>query len=216
MKILFLSNPNNPTGGFFSRELTDRLIKQLPEHVVVVYDEVYHHYVDEPDYARAAEYIAQGYNVIGLHSFSKAYGLAGILLGYVFAGREIAAYLQKLGRPFMINSLSMEAGMAALKDTDHIDKTVKHISHEKPWMYRQLKALGIRYWDSQANFILSWSPYPSSEFIGDMFDEGIMVRGGEVFGAPGCCRVTVGTSEANKAFIGALKKICSNKVIVKV
>jgi len=206
-RLLFIANPNNPTGSFFPRASTDRLIAQLPPHVIVVYDEVYHHYVDRPDYARAADYIAQGKNVIGIHSFSKAFGLAGIRLGYAFSTPEIADYLHNLRRPFMINTLSMEAGIAALLDTEHIRRTVDNTAMEKEWLYRQLSRSGLTYWKSQANFVLFRSPYAGDAFVGDMLEQGIMVRGGDVFGAPGCCRVTIGDREANRAFGRALEEV---------
>jgi histidinol-phosphate aminotransferase len=206
-RILFIANPNNPTGSFFSKQSIDRLIGQLPPHVVVIYDEVYYHYVDKPDYARAIDYIEQGKNIIGIHSFSKAYGLAGIRLGYAFSTPEIAGYLHKLRRPFMINTLSMEAGIAALGDREHIRRTVNNVITEKEWLYKQLKEQGIAYWESQANFILFRSPYANEAFVRDMLEQGIMVRSGEVFGAPGCCRVTIGDREANRAFGLALEEI---------
>jgi histidinol-phosphate aminotransferase len=213
-RILFIANPNNPTGCFFPKSATDQLIHALPSHVVVVYDEVYHHYVDKPDYARAADYISRGKNVVGIHSFSKAYGLAGIRLGYAFSTPEIAGYLHKLRRPFMVNTLSMEAGLAALGDTEHIRRTVENALAEKEWLYARFGEAGIPYWETQANFILFRPPYAVGPFVQDMLAQGVMVRSGEVFGAPGCCRVTIGTREANSAFVTGMEEVMSdlNKV----
>lgn len=208
-RILFIANPNNPTGSFFSRQSIDSLIGKLPVQVVVIYDEVYYHYVDKTDYPRALDYISQGKNVIGIHSFSKAYGLAGIRLGYAFSTPAIAGYLHNLRRPFMINTLSMEAGIAALGDREHIQRTIDNVRTEREVMYRHLKEQGIAYWESQANFILFRSPYANDAFVRDMLDQGIMVRSGEVFGAAGCCRVTIGDKEANKAFGRALGNLVS-------
>jgi histidinol-phosphate aminotransferase len=103
-RLIFLGNPNNPTGSVISRTSLELLLNRLPGHIVVFYDEVYHHYETRPDYRRAADYIVQGYPLIGLHSFSKAYGLAGLRLGYAFSTPEIAGYLAHLRRPFMIRS----------------------------------------------------------------------------------------------------------------
>lgn len=211
-RILFIANPNNPTGSFFPRTDTYRLIDALPPHVVVVYDEVYHHFVDRTDYARAVDYIAQGKNVVGIHSFSKAYGLAGIRLGYAFSTPRIAAYLQKLRRPFMVNTLSMEAGIAALGDRVHIQRTVENTILEKEWLYGQLKRQGIPFWKTQANFILFRAPYENVAFVPDMLEQGVMVRSGEVFGAPGCCRVTIGDRTANQAFGKALETVCAGQL----
>ena len=206
-RLLFLTNPNNPTGTFIPKSVTDMLIDRIPPHVIVVYDEVYFHYVTTTDYARAIDYIKQGKNVIGLHSFSKAYGMAGIRLGYAFSTPEIAGYLNRIRRPFMISTLAMEAGIAALKDHAHIKKTQDLIVLEKEWLYTQLNRLGISYWKSQTNFILFRSPQLPAMMAEKCLELGIMVRSGEVFLAPDCVRVTIGTREANKAFIHALEKI---------
>jgi histidinol-phosphate aminotransferase len=206
-KIIFISSPNNPTGSIVTSNEMEVLVENLPAQVLIVYDEVYHHYVDHPKYARAIDFIKKEYPVIGLHSFSKAYGLAGIRLGYAFSTPAITGYLRQLRRPFMINSLSMEAGMAALKDKEHIQKTMEMVEGEKRWLYQELKKFGISYWPSHANFILFRSPYETGHFAADMLESGVMVRTGEVFGAGGCIRVTVGTREANAAFINILKMI---------
>ena len=204
-RLVFITNPNNPTGAFIPKALTDALIYSLPPHIVVVYDEVYYHYVETNDYARAEDYIAAGRNVIGLHSFSKAYGLAGVRLGYAFASRDIAAYLNLLRRPFMINTLTMEAGLAALRDTEHIEATKAANSVGKQWLYTQFDALNIKYWESQANFILFRSPFDNNVFIDTMLENGVMIRQCELFGLPNYARVTIGTMEANRAFVAALK-----------
>lgn len=204
-RLVFITNPNNPTGTFIPKALTDALIYSLPPHVVVVYDEVYCHYVETNDYARAEDYITAGRNVIGLHSFSKAYGLAGVRLGYAFASREIAAYLNHLRRPFMINTLTMEAGLAALRDTEHIEATKAVNSAGKQWLYPQFEALNLKYWESQANFILFGSPCDTDVFIDKMLENGVMIRQCALFGLPNHARVTIGTMEANRAFVAALK-----------
>lgn len=204
-RLVFITNPNNPTGTFIPKALTDALIYSLPPHVVVVYDEVYHHYVETNDYARAVDYVAAGRNVIGLHSFSKSYGLAGIRLGYAFASKEIAAYLNQIRRPFMINTLTMEAGLAALKDIEHIKKTCAANAIGKQFIYEQFADLGIQYWPSEANFILFRSPCDNDVFVDSMLENGVMIRPCELFGLPNHARVTVGTMEANQAFVAALK-----------
>ncbi len=207
-RLVFISNPNNPTGALIPKHLTDQLICNLPEHIVVVYDEVYFHYTDaNADYARAADYIRLGKNVIGLHSFSKAYGLAGIRLGYAFSTPNIAAYLNKLRRPFMINTLAMEAGIAAINDDFHIGNTQKLIAAQKKYLYNQFKKLNIHFWETQANFILFRPPFNNHEFEAKMLEQGVMVRTTEVFGLRNHIRVSIGNQEANHAFIDVLSKL---------
>jgi histidinol-phosphate aminotransferase len=206
-RLVFLSNPNNPTGNLIPAAVLDSLLDALPERVLLVYDEVYHHYVENMNYPRAIDYIRQGRNVVGLHSFSKAYGLAGLRLGYAFARRDIAEYLGHLRRPFMINTLTMVAGIAALGDGEHIQRTEQLVSAERRWLYRQFESVGIHFWRSEANFILFRSPVPVAVFVEEMLRQGVMVRSAEPMSAPGCVRVTVGTRNANEQFVAGLKKI---------
>jgi histidinol-phosphate aminotransferase len=206
-RLLFLSNPNNPTGSLIPAAVLDPLLDALPPHILVVYDEVYHHYVETTDYPQAADYVRQRRNLIGLHSFSKAYGLAGIRLGYAFARPEIAEYLRHLRRPFMINTLTTVAGIAALKDKEHIRRTKQLVRVERQWLYRQLETAGVHFWRSEANFILFRPPGQVAEFVEEMLRHGVMVRNAEPMSAPGCIRVTVGTRESNERFVSGLKKI---------
>lgn len=206
-RVIFLSNPNNPTGSYITTSKSDDLIFNLPDHVITVYDEVYHHYVEAEDFARAARYVALGKRVIGLNSFSKAYGLAGIRLGYAYSTREVAAYLTRIRRPFMINTLTMEAGIAALKDREHIKATQDMNRIQKGWLYSQLESLGIPFWKSAANFIMFRSPLVNDAFIPMMLENGVMVRPCEGFDAPACTRVTIGREEDNEIFIRALRKV---------
>jgi histidinol-phosphate aminotransferase len=206
-RLLFLSNPNNPTGTLSSASTLDSLLAHLPQRVLVVYDEVYHHYVEAGSYPRAVDYIRQGRNLVGLHSFSKAYGLAGIRLGYAFAPGEIASYLGHLRRPFMINTLTMVAGIAALRDEEHIHRTQQLARMEKHWLYEQFETMGLSHWRSEANFILFRPPVPVAAFVEKMLRRGVMVRSAEPMLAPGCIRVTVGTRQANERFVSGLKKI---------
>lgn len=205
--LIFVTNPNNPTGTSLPKSDIDALIDGLPDHVVLVYDEVYYQYVEAEDYVRAVPYVQAGKAVIGVNSFSKAYGLAGLRVGYSYSTPEIANYLRQLIRPFMLNSLSMNAAMGALKDDAFIEQTVSLIHQEKPYLYQELSRLGIKYWKTQANFILIQPPGSAEEFEAALLQEGIMVRQAGPFGAPGCIRVTIGTHEANAAFIKAAEQI---------
>ncbi len=205
--LVFVTNPNNPTGTHLPKTQIDALIEGLPGHVVLLYDEVYYQYVDAEDYVRALPYVQAGKNVIGINSFSKAYGLAGLRVGYAYSTPKISAYLQQYRRPFMINSLSMSAAIAALEDTEFIQQTVELIHQEKPYLYAELNQLGVKYWKTQANFLLIKPDMETDVFEAKMLEAGIMVRQAASFGAPGCVRVTIGTREANAAFVAALQRI---------
>ncbi len=199
--MVFLTNPNNPTGTYFTKKELDRLLEGLPKEVIVVYDEVYFHFVDADDFPYAIDYVKAGKNMIALHTFSKIYGLAGLRVGYGFTTPEIGEYLNKIFRPFRIGTLSVLAAFAALKDLDHVKKSQEMVWEGKKWLYQKFDDLGIRYWPSQGNFILFESPIPSLELTSKMLDEGVMVRPGDNFGAPGSIRLTIGTQEANERFV---------------
>jgi len=206
-RLIFLTSPNNPTGTYIPKKYMDQIVDIIPDYVVLVYDEVYFQFVDAEDYVRAYHYLDSGKHIIGVNSFSKAYGLAGLRAGYAYSSEKIARYVSQGRTPFMINTLTMEASIAALKDDDFIQKTVAHIHKEKAFLYTELDELGVKYWKSQANFITIKPDMNDMEFEAAMLEEGVMVRPVANFGAPDCIRVTIGDREANQAYLSALKKV---------
>ena len=206
-RLVFITNPNNPTGTYTSKKNIDYLINNLSKNIVVVYDEVYFHFAHAPDFPRAFDYIKENKNVIGIHSFSKAYGLAGIRLGYGISTPQIISYLENIKRPFIINTLSMVAGIHALKDTDHLTKTIELIKTEKKWLYQKFDKLGVKYWPSQTNFIFIESKIELNNFIDGMLSQGIMIRPCNKFGAPKGARITIGNREANTALVNAISNL---------
>jgi len=206
-RVLWLASPNNPTGTYLPKQQVDRIMSNLPDHVLAVFDEVYHPYATAPDYIRALPYVLEGKNAMGINSFSKTYGLAGLRVGYAYSTKEIMHYLNDIRRPFLLNQLAIEAAKAALLDTDFVHKTLAMVAHGKKYLYHQLDQLGVKYWTSQTNFILFKCPIEETEFEAKMLEQGVMVRAVGSFGAHGCIRVTVGTDEANQAFINGLKNI---------
>ncbi len=198
--LVFLTNPNNPTGTYFNKAKFERLMDALPKDVIVVYDEVYLHFVDAEDFPYAQPYVEEGRNIIGLHTFSKIYGLAGLRVGYGFTTPEIGEYLNKIFRPFRINSLSTIAAYAALKDKKHVERSQQMVWKGKRWLYQKFEENKVPYWPTQGNFVMFRCPMDSLEMTRKMLDEGVMVRPGDNFGAPGCIRLTIGTEEANARF----------------
>jgi len=206
-RLLFLCSPNNPTGTHIPMSQLDELLPQLPSHVVTVFDEVYYQYADADDYTTALPYVDAGLNVIGVNSFSKAYGLAGMRVGYGYTSEKIARYISQVRRPFHINTLGMDAAIAALTDKAFIKKTVNLVQTEKDYIYKNLDKLGVKYWKTQANFITIKPKMKADKFEESMLKQGVMVRPVANFGAPGCIRVTIGDREANSTYLKALKKI---------
>ncbi len=206
-RILFLTSPNNPTGSYIPEKELDRIVDSVPDHVIVVIDEVYFQFADAHDFCRPLKYVKQGKNVVGINSFSKAYGLAGLRMGYAYTTEKIADYVRQLSKPFLVNLLGLEAAIAALDDDQFIQETVELVQKEKQKIYNAFDRLKLHYWKTQGNFILTKPKMDASDFEDKMFQEGIMVRPVANFGAPGCVRITIGTAEANDAMIAALETI---------
>lgn len=209
-RIVWVCSPNNPSGTYIPQEQLDELIDQLPQHVVLVYDEVYRHFVTAQDYTIGLPYVVAGKQVIAVNSFSKAYGLAGLRVGYAYSTKEIADYLNFFRRPFFINTLSLEAAKAALLDKDFITKTKANTQAGKSFLCQHFDLLGISYYKSQSNFIMVKPDMDVQLFVIALFEKGIMVRPVDSFGAPGHVRITIGTEEANAALVKALQEILTS------
>ena len=206
-RLLFLTSPNNPTGSYIPKAVLDELVERLPSHVILVLDEVYFHFADAPDYTSAMPYVKAGKQVIGINSFSKTYGLAAMRVGYFYTTEKIANYIHQICKPFILNKLSLEAGIAALGDTQFIKDTVDLVQKERAYMQAEFQKIGIHFWPSQGNFILTQPPMDEKTFEAKMLDLGVMVRPVSAFGAPGCVRITLGNREANDACLAALRVI---------
>jgi histidinol-phosphate aminotransferase len=206
-RIVCLTSPNNPTGTYIPRTVLEYLLDRLPPDVLVIYDEVYRHFANADDYATGVEYVNAGYPVLAVNSFSKTYGLAAMRLGYGYTTKEIAAYIRQLCKPFLIPTLSMEAGIAALGDSTFVQKTVALIQEERQFLSAVFERLRLDYTPSQANFFLVQPPGDDQAFVDHLIEYGIMTRPVTNFGAPGKVRISVGTREANEALIQALERL---------
>jgi len=204
-KLVFLASPNNPSGNYIPKADLKEFIDQLPEHVVLVLDEVYRHFAEAEDYTSGLPFVLEGKNVIAINSFSKTYGLAGLRVGYCYAPLEISTYMRKICKPFLLSSLALEGAIAALKDVDFVAKTVALVKEERPFVLNGLDDLHIKYWPTQGNFVLIDPPVVDTEFVSFLEQRGIMVRPVGNFGAPGKVRISFGTRDANKALLVALE-----------
>lgn len=206
-KVIFLTSPNNPTGTYIPKTVLDDFINRIPKNIIIVFDEVYRHFADAKDYITALPYVKKGHNIIAINSFSKTYGLAGQRIGYCYSTTIIANYIRQIQKPFLLPTTSIEAAIGALKDQIFIDKTVALVKEGRRFLAESFTSLGIRFWPTQGNFFIIDPPLTEMEFTDRLMKEGIMVRPVSQFGAPGKVRITIGTQEANKALIEALKKI---------
>lgn len=208
-KIIMVCNPNNPTGTVIPTEKMDALMAGVPDHVLVVSDEVYHHFVADATYPDSIKYVLDGKNIVVVHSFSKAYGLAGMRLGYGIAKPEIADYISGLHRGFHQNKVAMAAGIAACNDQDYLNHVVAYLRTEQKWVVEQFDRLDIKYWNPAANFILFETKMLADELNQKMTERGIILRPQSRIGMLYGMRVSLGTHEANAAFIHALEEILS-------
>jgi len=206
-KLVMLCNPNNPTGTVISAEAVETLMSGLPEHVLVVADEVYHHFVDDADYPDSLGYALDGRNIVIVHSFSKVYGLAGLRLGYGIAQPDIANTIAGLQRGFHQNKLALAAGIAACSDQAHVRRVVDFLREEARWVCRQFDRLAVHYWKPAANFILFETPFPADELQARLQRRGLLLRGQTRNGLPYAMRLSLGGRAANQAFITALEDI---------
>lgn len=204
-RLVFIANPNNPTGLIVSETELDRFIESLPDHVAVVLDEAYYEYVQSDLYPDSVERYVKGQrNVIVLRTLSKMYALAGLRVGYLVARPEIAALIERVRPPFNISSLAQAAAIAALEDVDHVRRSRESNETQKRLLYERLDALHVEYLPSEANFILMNVGRSSRQFFQQLLQMGVIVRSADIFGLEEWIRVTVGTHEQNERFLEAL------------
>ena len=207
-RILFLANPNNPTGAVLSFDRIRALHEALPPHVLLVLDSAYADYLeDDPTYDSGLALVREGAdNVIVTRTFSKLHGLAGLRIGWAYAAPAIVEALRRTGRTFGVNAAAQAAAVAAIADTEHLATTVAHTMNWRNWLERELAGLGYDATPSAANFILVRVPgddaAPAFEFLKD---RGVIVRPAAPYGLPASLRVTVGLEDENRAFIEVMK-----------
>ncbi len=206
-KLIFVCNPNNPTGTINTQKELDRLISKVPGDTIIVIDEAYGDYVESSDYPKSLDYVKQNKNVIVLRTFSKIFGLAGLRVGYGIAKPDLIKYLNLVRLPFSVNRLAQLSAAASLSDINHIQKSRKNNSDGKAYLYAELEKLGLAYVKTEANFIFVNLNDDADMVFMQLMRRGVIIRPLSSFGMPGSIRVTVGTAEQNKAFIKALSEV---------
>ncbi len=205
-KIVFIANPNNPTGTMNAKNEMDRFMDRVPDHVLVVVDEAYFEYVTHADYPDSLEYVQAGKNVLALRTFSKIYGLAGLRIGYGITRPELAELMNKVRQPFNTNSLGQIGALAALADRKHVEKSVAVNNEGKHYLYQSFDRLGVRFTKTEANFILFETQGDAKDLYNALLKTGVIIRpmGGNRL------RVTIGLPEENKRFVEELGKILNS------
>jgi histidinol-phosphate aminotransferase len=205
-KLVFICNPNNPTGTTISQEALNHFLSKLPNRVIVVLDEAYGDFAEDPFYPNGLDYLREKRQMIILRTFSKVYGLAGLRVGYGLGRADLVDCLYQVRDPFPVNSLAQVAALAALNDEDHAIKSIQLIYEGKRYLYKELDKMGFSYVPSQANFIFIDFKKDSEEVSQALLKKGIIIRPGKTWGYPTFARVTIGRMEDNRRFIRALKK----------
>lgn len=203
-KLIWLCNPNNPTGTMFTEEKLLNFLKNVPEHIVVVYDEAYNEYVTRDDYPRNSISLLKEYpNLIVMRTFSKAYGLASLRVGYTMASEEIIENINKIRGPFNVNTLAQVAAIAALEDQDFIKKSYEVNKEGKEYLYKEFNELGLEYPPSETNHIFVNVEKDASEVFVELQKRGVIIR--PILGT--WIRVSIGTPEENEIFVKNLKEV---------
>lgn len=206
-KIIFLGNPDNPTGAYLSVKELDYFLKNCPKRILVVFDEAYREFVDCPDYSNPFDYIERE-NVVILRTFSKAYGLAGLRIGYAIANKELISYMERVRQPFNVNFLAQEAAEAAIEDNEHLENTKKLIKEEKEIMENSLKQIGMDVITTPANFLLfSCAGLDGTDIFKRLLKYGVIIRDMKSYGLKQWVRVNIGTQKENKCFIENLSLV---------
>jgi histidinol-phosphate aminotransferase len=205
-KLVFVANPNNPTGTIVTAAEVERFIAGLPPTVIVVFDEAYIEFAMGPDFPDTLSSVRQGRKVFVLRTFSKASSLAGLRVGYGIAQADAMALLHRVRQPFNVNSLAQAAALAALEDDGHILECVRMNEAGRHFLYDEFTGLGLKYVTSRANFILVDVGRSAHEVYQRLLREGVIVRPMTSFGMETALRITVGTPEENRRLIKALRK----------
>ena len=218
-RVVILANPNNPTGTMFDADATEAFLDRVPENVLVVLDEAYSDFAEYFAlqrgiiYSRSFEYVrAARPNVLVLRTFSKAHGLAGIRLGYACGDPELLRYFARVRNSFSISVVAEAAGLAAIRDEQHIRKTVENNAVGAIWMMQRFAEVGIRAVPPSANFIYFTVDEDANDFTSRMQAEGVIVRSLVPWGIPNAVRVSIGTPDQNATFFRALKKVMQQTV----
>ncbi len=204
-RIVFLANPNNPTGTIFRKAAWENFLKQIRSDVLIIVDEAYFEYVEAADYPNSLDYHQQGKALLTLRTFSKLYGLAGLRIGYGIADKEIISLMHRVRQPFNVNAPAQWGALAALDDREHVRRSLENNRQGLQYLTAEFARLGIEYVPSHANFILL-QVRKGEDVFNRLLAQGIIVRPMAGYQFPEYLRVTIGTMDENRKFIDGLRK----------
>lgn len=203
-RIVFITNPTNPVGTVVTQQEIDEFMDKVPEHVLVCFDEAYREFSDNPP--DTLKFVREGRNVIVLRTFSKAYGLAGLRVGYGVAPEHITGMLHKARAPFNLHVLAQEAALAALEDAEHVRRTVENNAAGMRFYEQAFREMGLEWIPSQGNFILV-KVGQGKKVFNDMLAKGVIVRAQDGYGLPEWIRISIGTPAENARCLEVLREV---------
>ncbi len=205
-KLIYIANPNNPTGTYVNKDAVEDFFRKIPSTVIVVFDEAYYEYVDKNDYPQTVNYIKRNKNILVLRTFSKIYSLAGLRIGYGLGKKELISYLERTRPPFNTNRVAQVAAVVSLKDKSHIFSSKRLVIREKVWLETKLKQLNLKYIPTVTNFLLV-NVGNGKEVFKRLLRKGVIVRSMDEYDLSQFIRVTVGLPKENRKFIRELRAI---------
>jgi histidinol-phosphate aminotransferase len=208
-RIIIVNNPNNPTGTIIKRKGWEKFLRAVPSGILLLLDEAYIDFVEDSDCPDGLEYLASGKALLVLRTFSKAYGLAGLRLGYGLTRADLADYMNRVRQPFNVNSLAQAGARGALKDREFYEKTRSLVREGKSAIEKGLKTLGLHYIPSQTNFLLIKVPGKAQDVFEAMLHKGVIIRSMKSYGLENYIRVNMGLPEENRLFLKALREVLS-------
>lgn len=206
-KLIFIANPNNPTGTWFGKSEWETFMASVPESVLVVLDEAYIEYVEDSDALNGLDYVSRFSNLIVSRTFSKAYGLAGLRVGYCISHPQVADVLNRVRQPFNVDSFALAAATAVLDDTDYLQRSRSTNRQGMQQLETGFKQLGLDYIPSAGNFIVVHFDQDAAPLYQALLREGVIVRPVANYGMPNSLRISIGLPEENARFLQALKKV---------
>jgi len=214
-KVVFLANPNNPTGTYVPFDEVKRLHRGLPRHVLLVLDAAYAEYVRRNDYEVGIELVATSENVVMCRTFSKIHGLAALRLGWLYGPAHVVEAINRIRGPFNVNAPAMAAGIAALQDSAHLETSRAHNEKWRAWLEVEIRKLGFEVTPSIANFVLIHFPHERGRTAEDadafLTQRGLILRRVKAYKLPNALRMSVGTEEANRLVVAALAEFMGRK-----
>ena len=218
-RLVFIANPNNPTGTLVGPEALDGFLEKVPEHVIVILDEAYCDFAQHfatargTEYSHSLDYVRDGRKVVVLRTFSKARGLAGVRIGYGLGPGELMSYFARMRTTFSVSSVAQAAALAALEDEAHTRKAVVNNGEQADWLVRRLAELGYRVLPTWANFVYCELGEDAAGVAKNLQNEGVIIRPLGPWGAPTAIRITIGTPEQNQTFLKAFKKVVEKAAV---